>query len=53
MTFKSYFNLFYFRVFSLLLVLTDIIIVIVDLATTGHVEQVNDGLSSVVFIFKK
>jgi len=32
-------------------VLADIVIVIVDLATAGHVEQVNDGLSTVVVIF--
>ena len=44
-------DLFYYRVFSLLLVLADIVIVIVDLATAGHAEQVNDGLSTVVVIF--
>lgn len=47
----TYTDLFYYRVFSLLLVLADIVIVIVDLATAGRVEQVNDGLSTVVFIF--
>ena len=45
---NDYLNLFYYRVFSLLLVLADIVIVIVDLATAGHVQQVNDKLSSVV-----
>jgi len=43
--------LFYYRVFSLLLVLADIVVVIVDLATAGHVEQVNDFLSAVVLMF--
>ena len=36
----------YYRVFSLLLVVADIVIVIIDLATAGHDEQVNDDFCS-------